>query len=112
VLTLKNLLRTAEKLYDMYSMSAAYESANHGLADEADGIFTMFPIGEPWHPQMAGGVSTARALHDQDGDRALANSILLMCDGLWLVEACQTVATGDIGHMWEILKVRKDMYGC
>jgi len=45
-------------------MSAAYKSANHGLVDEADGIFAMFPIGKPWRPQMAGGVSTARVLHD------------------------------------------------
>ena len=43
------------------------------------------------------------------GDKALANSILLMRDSLWLLEACQAVATGDIGHVWEILKVSYDI---
>lgn len=39
------------------------------------------------------------------GDWALANSVLLMRDGLLFLEACSAVATGDIGRVWEVLKV-------
>ena len=39
------------------------------------------------------------------GDWALANSILLLRDGIWSLEVCQAVATGDIGRVWEVLKV-------
>ena len=44
---LENLLATAETLYDMYLTTMAYEYANRGLVDEADGDSAMFPIGEP-----------------------------------------------------------------
>ena len=88
----------------------AYEYANQGLVDEADGVLAMFPIGESYQPQIAGGMSTVCVLQGCDGDKTLANSILLMHNGIWLLEACQAVATGDIGHVWEILKVSKDMY--
>jgi hypothetical protein len=39
------------------------------------------------------------------GDWALANSILVMRDGVWFLEVCQTVAIGDVGRVWEIMKV-------
>ncbi|KAK7684253.1 hypothetical protein QCA50_012577 [Cerrena zonata] len=39
------------------------------------------------------------------GDWALANSILLMRDGLLFLEACSAVASGDIGRVWEVLKI-------
>ena len=79
---LENLLATAETLYDMYSMTMAYEYANRGLVDEADGDSTMFPIGEPCRPQTASSASTTGAPQGSNGDKALANSILLMRDGL------------------------------
>ena len=87
----------------------AYEYAMWGLVDEADAALAMFPICEPCGPQMAGGASATDAPQGSGGDKALANSILLMRDGLWLLEACHAVATGDIGHVWEILKVSKCM---
>ncbi|KAH8101947.1 hypothetical protein BXZ70DRAFT_891314 [Cristinia sonorae] len=39
------------------------------------------------------------------GDYPLANSCLLMRDGIWFLEVCRAVATGDTGRVWEILKV-------
>lgn len=40
------------------------------------------------------------------GDWPLANSILLIRDGIWFLEYCRAVASGDTGRVWEILKVR------
>ncbi|KAI0054730.1 hypothetical protein BV25DRAFT_1996352 [Artomyces pyxidatus] len=39
------------------------------------------------------------------GDWVLANSILLMRDGIWFLEVCRAVASGDIGRVWEVLKI-------
>lgn len=39
------------------------------------------------------------------GDWVLANGILLKRDGIWFLELCRAVACGDIGCVWEILKV-------
>ncbi|THH27969.1 hypothetical protein EUX98_g6231 [Antrodiella citrinella] len=40
-----------------------------------------------------------------EGDWPLANSIILMRDGIWFMEVCRAVALGDIGRVWEVLKV-------
>ena len=42
-----------------------------------------------------------------EGDWPLANSILMMHDGILFLEVCQAVASGDIGRVWEVLKVRE-----
>lgn len=42
---------------------------------------------------------------DFQGDWALANSILLIRDGILFLEACGAVAGGDTGRVWEVLKV-------
>ncbi|THH16899.1 hypothetical protein EUX98_g9229 [Antrodiella citrinella] len=39
------------------------------------------------------------------GDWPLANSIILMRDGIWFLEVCRAVALGDVGRVWEVLKV-------
>ncbi|KAI0054568.1 hypothetical protein BV25DRAFT_1843569 [Artomyces pyxidatus] len=38
-------------------------------------------------------------------DWPLANSILLMQDRIWFMEVCRAVALGDIGRVWEVLKM-------
>jgi hypothetical protein len=40
-----------------------------------------------------------------DGDRVLANAILFLQDAGWWVEAAYAVPEGDIGRVWEIMKV-------
>ncbi|ETW84935.1 hypothetical protein HETIRDRAFT_311808 [Heterobasidion irregulare TC 32-1] len=42
---------------------------------------------------------------NSQSDWALVNSILLMRDGIWFLEVCRTVALGDIGRVWEVLKI-------
>lgn len=49
--------------------------------------------------------STHQQFPDFRGDWVLANSILLMRDGIWFLEVCRAVALGDIGRVWEVLKV-------
>lgn len=44
------------------------------------------------------------------GDWPLANSILLVRDGLWFLEYCRAVASGDTGRIWEILKVGSPLF--
>ena len=39
------------------------------------------------------------------GDWPLANSILMIHDGIWFLEYCRAVSSGDTGRVWEILKV-------
>ncbi|KAJ3488897.1 hypothetical protein NLI96_g2538 [Meripilus lineatus] len=39
-----------------------------------------------------------------EGDWALANSILLVRDGIWWLEFCRAVSIGDTGRVWEVLK--------
>lgn len=45
-----------------------------------------------------------------DGDRVLANAILFLQDAGWWVEANYAVPDGDIGRVFEILKVRPLTY--
>jgi hypothetical protein len=40
-----------------------------------------------------------------DGDRVLANAILFVQDAGWWIEAAYAVPEGDIGRIWEIMKV-------
>lgn len=42
-----------------------------------------------------------------DGDRVLANSILFLQDFGWWTEIAYAVPEGDIGRVFEIMKVRK-----
>lgn len=42
---------------------------------------------------------------DFDGDRVLANSILFLQDFGWWIEVAYAVPEGDIGRVFEILKV-------
>lgn len=42
---------------------------------------------------------------DFDGDRVLANSILFMQDFSWWMELAYAIPEGDIGRVFEILKV-------
>lgn len=40
------------------------------------------------------------------GDRVLANSILFKLEYSWWIEASYAIPEGDIGRVWEIMKVR------
>ena len=94
--TLDELHTMATELFKMYSTSAAHICALHPNSESE----IAFPMGDARiNPSANGNLSF-------DGDWALANSILLMRDGLWFLEVCQAVTCGDIGRVWEVFKVR------
>ena len=47
----------------------------------------------------------AERLKSFQGDRVLANSICFMRDTLISHEMSQAIAEGDVGHVWEVMKV-------
>ncbi|KAA1479037.1 hypothetical protein DENSPDRAFT_788720 [Dentipellis sp. KUC8613] len=50
-------------------------------------------------------VSQGRDTDCNRGDWVLANTCLLMRDGIWYKELCRAIAVGDTGCVWEILKI-------
>ncbi|KAI0063286.1 hypothetical protein BV25DRAFT_1936598 [Artomyces pyxidatus] len=131
--TLEELLKVAETLAERYSSTEAYENAQRAPPageDAADRHPYEVPIGrkamaveeDAEDATMDQGLATMidRILGERTaqvaqtppiptalfkGDWALANSIMLMRDGIWFLEVCQAVASGDIGRVWEIMKI-------
>jgi len=96
--SLDELEKKASKLFKTYSTTAAHWNAVRPGNRTTD---LLFPLGDPC-------VQLEAHMHQNPpfaGDWALGNSILLMCDGIWLLEVCQAVTSGDIGRVWEVLKV-------
>src|SRR5882762_10360710 len=98
--SLDQLETMAARLFQTYSMTAAYWHAVHPGNDT---MHNPFPLDDP----HAEGGSDTPGSPKFAGDWVLANSILLMCNGLWFLEVCQAVTCGDIGQVWEVLKVSK-----
>ncbi|KAI0072322.1 hypothetical protein K474DRAFT_1574435, partial [Panus rudis PR-1116 ss-1] len=102
--TLDTLRGIAKKLQNMYATSRAYEQALHdqSVVDEPEMESTT-------HTEDAS-VSAADSQEQPPvkpkfkGDWALANSILMIRDGILYLEVCRAIETGDIGCVWEILK--------
>ena len=91
--SLDELDQHAVRLYSVYSTTPAYERALDPCATRAANPALRFPL------------ATSIVAGSGAGDWALANSILLICDGIWFLEVCHTVASGDIGRVWEVFKV-------
>ena len=126
----------AQHLYRAYATSRGYEWAMHPQSDHdrksaasgaADSLLRQsqasswehtVPIGRPWDPtaSQAGSMSaihsaTAPQLDNSanetfKGDRVLAQSIVLMRDILKLREFVYATCEGDVGRVYEVLKVR------
>ena len=91
--SLDKLDEQAVLLYSIYSTTPAYERALDPCAAMTANPALKFPSG------------TSIVAGSGAGDWALANSILLMRDGIWFLEVCRAVASGDIGRVWEVFKV-------
>lgn len=52
-----------------------------------------------------GGIDSGPKESPFKGDWPLANSIILIRDGVWFLEFCSAIACGDTGRAWEIMKV-------
>lgn len=61
--------------------------------------------GLPESEAAAGQQTTGTDGEKFEGDWPLANSILLVRDGIWWLEFCRAVSIGDTGRVWEVLKV-------
>jgi len=96
--SLDQLETMATRLFKTYSTTAGYWRAVH---PRKDSTHPPFPLGDPCVEAGADMQETPMFV----GDWALANSILLMRDGLWFLEVCQAMTYGDIRQVWEVLKV-------
>ena len=96
-LTFDDLTLLADKVYNRYMTSKAYESA----------------LGDTKRlPEVYGKVGEAVEATDDGvekpgwkGDRQMANLVLRMRDGFWYHELCHAIIDGDIGRVSETIKV-------
>lgn len=102
--TLSDIRDVATILTQKYATSQAYERALEDPVALAWGTSSAVPMsGTPLpNNQPANDSELFR------GDWALANSILLIRDGLLFLEACSAVASGDTGRVWEVMKVSEE----
>ncbi|KDQ08758.1 hypothetical protein BOTBODRAFT_77208, partial [Botryobasidium botryosum FD-172 SS1] len=119
--TLETLELQAALLAKRYSSTRAYHMALRG--DQAGDPDFIFPEGPAWHAGKGEKVEKVDEVGKVDvvensnkteadktdvkfsGDRVLANSILFLRDAIWFMEACYAVASGDMGRVYEIMKV-------
>ena len=122
----------ARKLYRAYSTTRGIYHALHGT--ETKNEWSDFvPLGTPWNPSINQSSTRTAAAPTQSkstkknrskkkknssgepsttepfkGDRTLAKSIALRRDLLWQREMAYATAEGDVGRLYEIMKVRFD----
>ncbi|KAH9933360.1 uncharacterized protein B0H18DRAFT_983268 [Fomitopsis serialis] len=119
----EELETVALQLYRAYSTSRGYELAMHAQSSRDDttpsgsslGPPTAWertiPIGSPWTSLTPGAEALATstqacpALPNFEGDRVLAQSIALMRDAVVLREFVLATCDGDVGRVYEALKV-------
>ncbi|KAJ7880810.1 hypothetical protein B0H14DRAFT_2247613, partial [Mycena olivaceomarginata] len=74
------------------------------------------PVGTPWTVRGSSDstadintMDTPPTLHKENpgftGDRVLRNSEIFLLDFGWWIEMAWSISKGDIGHVWEIIKV-------
>lgn len=63
----------------------------------------------PVHKKKAKRVKKSAAVQTDNksgGDQVLANSIVFLRTDFWYTELCASISDGDMGRVWEVLKVR------
>ena len=113
LVSLANLMEDASHLARRYSSEQAYTKALLPRSPQSHSddipLAADFPQGVP-SAQVVMDME-AMLLEDEitappfQGDWPLANSVLLIRDGIWYMEVVRAVALGDIGRVWEVLKV-------
>lgn len=96
-----DLLALAERLDYMYSSERAYEAA--AKPRDRQPSSSRAPEHEDWVDMLDRAESGED--HDFEGDRVLANSICFLMDVVHLREWCRSTADGEVGDLYEILKV-------
>ncbi|KAJ7138817.1 hypothetical protein C8R46DRAFT_1320848 [Mycena filopes] len=133
--TVINLLCEAMALVDRYTTQAAIQaSLSSTEATDPERLFLRVPVGTPWvAPTTADDVDIpelvdivepdtppaptlppqstedAPKVHKEKdgftGDRVLRNSQIFLQDFGWFIEFAHAVPEGDIGRVWEIMKI-------
>ncbi|KAE9386841.1 hypothetical protein BT96DRAFT_960505 [Gymnopus androsaceus JB14] len=113
-----------------YMTPAAYKQALSEILNNSAPDYLKFPIGEQYSSRRTASTSQKveedaeetkpvgksskskekkPAVHVEEngftGDRVLANSILFMMEYSWWIEAAYAIPEGDIGQVWEIMKI-------
>lgn len=91
----------------------AFELVLSAEANELASVSLRFPLGNPYScPATSSSTpdSTPTAHEEKEGfgtgDRFLANSILFKTIYSWWIEASYVIPEGDIGQVWEVMKVK------
>jgi hypothetical protein len=120
----------ARSLYQNYSTTRAVHRALNTTPGQTNDWSDFVPLGSPWSPPPINHTSvgnTTKSRRKQstqtkranastanttksisppfEGDRTLAKSITVMRDLIWQRELAYAVAEGDVGRVYEILKV-------
>ena len=113
--TFNKLLDDALTVYHRYASLDAYERALSKQSSTTHDPTMAIPTGKVWAPPRDSTLTEARpevAKEEEgfDGDRTLANSILFLHEYSTWVELAHATPEGDIGRVWEIIKVRCQRY--
>ncbi|KAJ3726679.1 hypothetical protein C8R42DRAFT_573424 [Lentinula raphanica] len=117
--TIEVLEDMAQTLFQNYSTTRAYYHALHdaGASKEMSSWTGSVPVGTAWTGPADSDKKAKKPTRKQKemdeekqamrttGDRVLANSISFMRDALLSRECANAVASGDVGRVWEVLKV-------
>ncbi|PPQ73039.1 LOW QUALITY PROTEIN: hypothetical protein CVT26_014657 [Gymnopilus dilepis] len=113
--TLEFLMEQAAILVNRHASQAAYEQALSSAESINAPAPMRIPFGSGSHVHPAPDFDAQSAaepvpnVHEEarnfDGDRVLANSILFLQDFGWWTELAYAVPEGDIGRVFEIMKV-------
>ncbi|KAE9396142.1 hypothetical protein BT96DRAFT_1041065, partial [Gymnopus androsaceus JB14] len=119
VLNLEWFLEKAECIVNCYMLLDAFEQALSAVeANESVPDPLKFPVGDPYSPPVTSHMNNSSAkesalsAHEEKkeftGDCVLANSILFKTVYSWWIEASYAIPEGDIGRVWEVMKVNCD----
>jgi hypothetical protein len=98
----EDLEKLARNLYRTYSTSQALYRALHGLRESSP----VPPEGSPWKPREQTNTAESNFEESSSGDVALACSIAFIRDMMILRESQWATSQGDVGRVYETLKVR------
>lgn len=110
--TFDMLKKTAQELHSRYSSTRAYQDALRGRHEHQK--WTKGTVWTPLPSTSSKTPSQTQSLPQPPppfvGDRILAQSILFMRDTILSKGAAEAVARGDVGTLYETLKVSAGLY--
>lgn len=104
----EDLYGYAELVYKRYMTNAAYDAAESDAFWDPEVYGPHAPLLEPTgaeYSTMTGPVDPPPPSSKWTGDQALRNNISFLRTTFWYLEMCAAVAEGDIGRVFEVIKV-------